>query len=386
MNRSRCLLALVLMVPALTLCPASPGYALVEALIPERPGDEQRPGAPVRFMDAAGREISLQAPASRVVVIGTGPFMVLHLLYMFPEAIPRIVGMEERAKLSAFIRLVDPGFSSKTILKANPGPEQIASLRPDVVLMKGSVVSQTCTSLERLGIRVAYIGMENPEQFFADLDNIGLMLGNTPRAEEIKAYYRSRIDLVDTRLRGIPERDKPRLLVIGFTERGGTHAIQVPAASWMQTLQAWRSGTIPVWVNSVTRTSDSWNVVNFEQIAVWNPDIVSVIVPHSLKPTELMDRLAWDPQWRLLKAVRTGRLHPFPSDLYGWDTPEPRWILGLLWTAKTAHPERFVDIDMKDEVVTYFEKLYGMEASLIEERILPVCTAMDGGELDVRDR
>ncbi|MFY9399100.1 MAG: ABC transporter substrate-binding protein [Desulfomonilia bacterium] len=357
-----------------------------EVLFHDRSGHKHLQGAPVRFTDAAGREVSLSAPALRIVVVGTGPFMVLHLLYMFPEAVPRIVGMEERAKLSAFIHLVDPDFSSKTILKPNPGPEQIAAIRPDVVLMKGSAVNQTCTSLERLGIKVAYIGMENPEQFFTDLDNLGLMLGNTPRAEEIKAYYRSRLELVDTRLEGIPERDKPRLLVVGFTERGGAHAIQVPAASWMQTLQAWRAGTVPVWVNSVTRASDSWNIVNFEQVAAWNPDIISVIVPHSIRPEELMARLARDPQWRLLKAVRADRLYPFPSDLYGWDSPEPRWILGLLWTARTAHPGRFADIDMRDETVTYFRKLYGMETSLIEERILSECPAINGEEFNVRDR
>ncbi len=329
---------------------------------------------PVTFVDAAGRKVVLRNLPKRIVVVGRGPFMVLHLLYMFPEAGRRIVGFEERVKLSSFLSLIDPAFSGKIILNPNPGPEHIASLKPDVVIMKGSVRDQTGDSLERLGIGVVYIDMENPRQFFKDVDNLGLVLGNKRRAEEIKAYYQGRLALIHARVSGIPEQKRPGMLMLMYTTRGNKAAVQVPAESWMQTLQARTAGARPVWVNTVSKASDGWTIVNFEQMALWNPDLICIIVPHSLKPAALIASLKEDPQWRLLKAVKTGRMHAFPSDLFGWDSPEPRWILGMIWTARTAWPELFRDIDMKGEVIRFFATLYNMESSRIEKDILSRCS------------
>lgn len=378
MNRVRSIAALALFIPVFLVCFSQKGSACETSGSSARDGCADTAEPQACFVDAAGREVTFSRLPARIVVVGRGPFMVLHLLYMFPEAASRLVGMEERSKLSAFICLVDPAFSRKTILKPYPGPEHIASLKPDVVLMKGSIMDQTGTSLERMGIKVVYVGMEEPQQFFKDVDNLGLLLGNRARAQEIKSYYQSRLSLIHNRLKDVSEQEKPGLLVLGYSIRGNRGAVQVPAASWIQTLQASAAGTKPVWLDTVFRVSDGWTIVNFEQIALWNPDIITVIVPHSLKPEQLMSTLAKDPQWRLLKAVQEGRFHAFPSDLYGWDSPEPRWILGMIWTAITAWPGRFADIDMKTEVMNYFITLYGMDRSRVEKELFPACPLFAG--------
>jgi len=326
--------------------------------------------APGRSKDAAGRTVSLPASPGRIVIVGRGPFMPLHLLYMFSTGPKRLVGVEERSKSLSFTRLIDPQFSSKTVLAPNPGPEQIAALKPDVVIMKGTSEDQTCLSLKRINIPVMYVGLENPEQFFQDVRNLGILLGEQGRAGEIVRAYGTRLELVRTRLKAIPEERKPRVLVFSYHNRGGKAAVEVPGASWMQTIQAREGGGRPVWTAAFKET-DNWAVVNFEQIASWNPDCIYITIWHTLDPAEVIADLRADPQWQKLKAVKAGRIRAIPSDIFGWDTPEPRWILGLTWMAAQTWPERFPEYSLEGSVRAFFRELYHLDDKTISTRILP---------------
>ena len=42
--------------------------------------------------------------------------------------------------------------------------------------------------------------------------------------------------------------------------------------------------------------------------------------------------------------------------------------------AETIHPDRFESLDMLDEVQTFYEEMYGMEAGTFEEQVLPLIT------------
>lgn len=92
--------------------------------------------APVTITDAAGITHTLKHLPERVVVVGSAPYMPLHMLYMFPETQTRLVGYERKFKTAEeFLPLVDPVLENKTVLSANPGPEQIAAWNPEKIFM-----------------------------------------------------------------------------------------------------------------------------------------------------------------------------------------------------------------------------------------------------------
>jgi iron complex transport system substrate-binding protein len=133
---------------------------------------------------------------------------------MFPEAKERLVGYEVKFKIkNDFLPLVDPEFQHKTTLGTNPGPEQIAALQPDLVIMKGTVPMQIGESLRVLGVPVVYPGLETPSLFFKDLENLGHLFGNPARAREISNYYHHILDRIDKRLEKLQEEKRPRVLV-----------------------------------------------------------------------------------------------------------------------------------------------------------------------------
>jgi len=349
--------------------PAAPA----EGTTPSEPAgaDDAPLGGPVSLVDAAGRTVELESLPRRVVVVGRGPHMALHLLYMFPEGRDRLVGTESRsATASDFLPFVDPRFEQVPTLDAHPNVEQIATLAPDLVIMKGIAEDETADALAQIDIPVLYVGLETVEEFFTDLANVGAVLGNPERADEIAAFYRSRLDRLSERTAEVLNDDRPRVLLLEYSDRGGEVAVQVPARTWMQTVEVEKAGGHPVWLDSAAPT-DGWTVVNLEQIARWDPDMIFVIVWYTLDPQEIIEGLQANPQWAALRAVQDGHLYAFPQDIFGWDQPEPRWILGMNWLATHIHPERFEDVDMHGEVMAYFRTLYGMEPAAIERDILP---------------
>ncbi|MGQ9502804.1 MAG: hypothetical protein ACUVSB_12190, partial [Anaerolineae bacterium] len=105
----------------------------------------------------------------------------------------------------------------------------------------------------------------------------------------------------------------------------------------------------------------------------WNPEGIC-IVSYFSDPEAAVEALRADERWQALKAVQSDQLFAFPTDFltYNWDQPDPRWILGLLWLAKTLHPNRFATLDMRQEAQHFFEQMYGLEKTTIEEKIMPI--------------
>jgi iron complex transport system substrate-binding protein len=348
---------------------AAPDPAASDGATPAQPAGPV--SGPIKLTDAAGRTVELPGLPQRLVVVGRGPHMALHLLYMFPEGRQRLVGMEKKgATASDFLPIVDASFDGKTVLDANPNVEQIAALMPDLVIMKGVMADKMSETLALAGIPSVYLALETPEQFTADITNLGIILGNEERAEEILAFYRERLERLRQRVGEIEDADRPGVLLMEYSDRGGSVAVQVPARAWMQTIEVQTAGGNPIWLEAAQGT-DGWTVVNLEQIARWDPDKLFLVVWYTLDPQRVIDTLKADPQWSALQAVKNNEIYAFPADIYGWDQPEPRWILGMEWLATRLYPERFADIDMRQEILAFFGELYGMDHAAIEANIMP---------------
>ena len=279
--------------------------------------------------------------------------------------------MERRGgTASDFLSAVFPSIDGKTGLLPNPGPESVAGLHPDLVLMKGSQSEPLAEALAKVGIPTAYLNLETPEDYERDIANLGVILGNPKRAGEIVAYYGDRVARVEKALAGLREEEKPSVLVVMGNLRNGKYAVRVPALAWMQTYQVKAAGGRPVWLEAAEQ-GGGWAVVNLEQIAAWNPDRID---RHRLALDGRLGLPApgWDsdPQWKLIGAVAGGQVNYFPSDFYGWDVPDARWILGLTWMAATLHPGAAQGLRSRNEVYRFYQTLYGLDRETIRTQIL----------------
>jgi len=325
--------------------------------------------AGLTLTDGLGRTIAFGAPPQRIVIAGRSSLTIINTLYLFPEASKRLVGLVVgQQPVGDFISLVDPTWDQKTILAVEAGPEQIAPLQPDAVLLRSFMADSLGRTLEELGIPVVTLDLETPEQYFRDVALLGRLLGNTARAEEIGAFYRSRLDRIGQAVGDLSPEQKPQVLLVQYSDQGGEVALNVPSAAWLQTTAVELAGGTPIWKEAAP--GGGWTVVSFEQIAAWDPDQIFV-VSYKTDSAQVVAGLTANPQWQVLQAVENSTIYGFPGDFFSWDQPDPRWILGLSWLAAKVHPDRFPDFDIERETVEFFSQMYGMDRAAIEASILP---------------
>ena len=329
-------------------------------------------GGTLTVTDAAGRQVKLAGTPQRMAITGKASFMIENAVYLFPEA--RQKGLDflggrsiQRPEAGDFLALIVPDHAARATLGGQAGIEQVAASRPDVVLMKRTV-QQVGETMDQVGLPVVFLDLETPTQYERDLAILGQILGAPESAQSLIAYYRGILDDAVRRTAALDPAAKPRTLLIQYTERNGTAAFSVPSPEWIQTELVERAGGRPVWKESAQR--GGWTIVNLEQIAVWDPDVVFV-VNYRGDAVRAVAAIRADSQWQTLRATREQRIYAFPGDFCSWDQPDPRWGLGLLWLATRLQPDSFRDVDLPAEINRFYA-LYGLSEENVRAHILPL--------------
>ncbi len=324
----------------------------------------------ITMTDASGQSLVFPAPPERVTVAGRASQMIIHALYLFPEAVERVNAMEQRTQRNlSMLPLIDPKFDNKFQFERDAGVEQIAPVQPDVVLMKTYMAETLGDPLEQIGIPVAYMDLESPDQFFRDIEAIGAMFDNPERVGEIESFYQVRLDELQDGVAGLDPDDLPDVLLLQYSDRSGEVAFHIPSAAWLQTTMVSSAGGTPVWRDAAE--GGGWTVVNFEQIAAWDPDTI-ILVNYTGDPGEVVRNLKEDANWSALRAVKDGRFYAFPGDFLSWDQPDTRWILGQLWLAKVIHPDLFGEWDILDQAREFYTELYDLDEITFETDVAPL--------------
>jgi iron complex transport system substrate-binding protein len=330
----------------------------------------EQPVSNYTVTDALNRTITFSQPPQKIVLIGKALFMIADAIYTFPEAGKYIYALGSTTQGSGnFIPMIDPAFTSKISLDSNAGPEQIAATQPDCVILKSSNLEKLGKPLEQLKIPVVYLDFETPEQYQRDLITLGQLFQNPERASQVANFFQNKTLTVSKAIAPLMDVQKPRSLILYYTDKDGAVAFNVPPMSWMQTLIIKTAGGQPVWED--VNPSNGWAKVNLEQVAAWNPEVI-FIVSYTNPVDEVVAKLKEDPQWQALSAVKNDKIYGFVKDVYSWDQPDTRWILGLTWVAGKLHPELFPDLDMIKEAQDFYKELYGMDQASFQKNIQPL--------------
>ncbi len=268
--------------------------------------------------DTTGNIARMEKIPERITFAGKSANMVADVLYMFPEASSRMVGVGTTNQGNGdFITLLDPAYDTKIYLERNAGPEQIAVTRPELVVMKNFLKKSLGDPISQLDIPVLYLNLENPEAYEKDFKMLGKVFGNPERAAELIRYYRDEKEFVIERTKALTE--KPDILFIYHSSRDGIAAFNIPPESWIQTQMVEMAGGNPVWTD--IHPGGGWSKVNLEQIAAWNPDQIYVVA-YKDNVNKVLNLMKDSSEWKELDAVRNGKLKAFPVDFYSWDQPD----------------------------------------------------------------
>ena len=270
-----------------------------------------------KFKDEVGREVAFPFPPRRIVSLAPNITEILFSLGLDEE----IVGVS-----------IHCNFPEKAKNKPRVGSyisldyEKITSLKPDLIIATGAGNTRDMVDrLEKLGFPTYVLFPSNFDGILKSIVRIGEVVNREREAKVINEEMRERKRRIVEITRGLP---RPKV----FVQIGDVPLVTVGKGSFADDLIRLAGGE-----NIAGKEKEVYPRFGMEEVLKRSPE---VIVISSMNPEGDYQKIlqGWS-RWKIIPAVKNGRLHLIDSDLL--DRPSPRIIEGLEQLAKILHPEKF---------------------------------------------
>jgi iron complex transport system substrate-binding protein len=184
----------------------------------------------------------------------------------------------------------------------NPNLEQLAALRPDLVVFWDSQAQFVKDKIEQMGIRTLSVPSRTLEDAYASIEQIGRATGNEAEARQLLDATRASVETMRVRTESLPRR---RVLCVVDRVPGTLRDLYTAAdGSFLaQLIQA--AGGDPV--SPPARTG--WGKMQKEAVVALDPDIIIDLMMHKEAGQFDEDTLAVWKELSSLRAVREGRVY-----------------------------------------------------------------------------
>ncbi|MFT9016249.1 MAG: sugar ABC transporter substrate-binding protein [Acetobacter sp.] len=298
-------------------------------------------GAPVAEQGAAGQEVTGQERtvtdmAGAAVMLRPGPTPIADLWFAHNEitvmlgAAGRIVVSAENPKDRPWLFRIAP-----VLLRAETGIKPDSASAEDLLARHVGLVfvpsRARAEDLRRTGLPALAADYMTLPDMLRSLDMTAQAIG-TAQAAETARLYRQKMDAVTTllhqRLASVAMQDRPRVLHIARLDPLQIDGTGTLIDAWIQAAGGRNAATV----------GGNHRPVTFEQIAVWNPDVVII-------DSGAGDIAASSPL-HALAAYRNARWWRSPRGVFAWDRYGAEVLLQLQWAAQHLHPTLFADLDI----------------------------------------
>ena len=302
-------------------------------------GGQAEPASPpsVTYRDKLGRTVTVPVPVKRAV------FLISYELVPVLGVWDRVAGVGRWAYDNDLIRQSKPDIRSIPSVGSGTdvNVEALMKLKPDVVVT-WTFKPEPVKFMEERGLRVIAIYPESLAELYDVMRLHGRLFQREPRMERAIGEMEGIFRMIRERVGRIPEGRRKKVLYIGTKPTSVSGGIGI--TNEMITL---------IGAHNPASTLRQRNIeVPLERIIAWNPDVIVIWGNARYGPSDLTN----DPQWRLLPAVKNGKVYKAPE----WSTWSPRLAPFALWMAAMTYPEYFKDVDMDKVVDEFHRKVFGV--------------------------
>lgn len=310
----------------------------------QQPNKETTKTEGITIIDQAGRKVTLEKPAEKVV---SGYYIATSTLLGLGQK-DKLVGVEMKADKRPIYKMAAPEIVKLPAMgnKKMFNVEECAKVKPDVVFLPVSLKSYV-EKLESLNIKVILLQPETMDSYDEAVDIIAKACGAQKQA---KAYFAYRKNLYETYIKD--ENANKRVYF------AGTKALQSAGIDVFQSELLKVAGAENVMKEN---GKGNWLRINKETLIKANPDIIFI----EQKGAKVSD-FTKDAAFASVNAVKHKQVYVFPAHLETWDTPNLSSCLGVLWTYAILYPERVSMDIVKQEARCFYQQFYQIDVDVEE--------------------
>ena len=307
-------------------------------------------------VDQNGRLVKLPREINRVVMV---PLPLPSLYYVITGSCEKIVGINPGTKSKvkpSMLGVLAPELmntASNFVKGKDINIEELLKLKPDIVFFWGLYPNQVqqfeAVDIPAVGVYTVK-GGDALETLRLWMKLLGKIFNEEVRASEMIAHNEKTMEIIDSRIREIPQEKKPRALILF---RHSRRQIGIPGRDNYGQFWLKSTGAIDV-AESISGMTD----VNMEQIYKWNPDIIYISNFSKTLPEDLLNNRVKGQDWSRVKAIKEGRVYKIPLGIYRWFPPSADAPLMLKWMAQIHHPDLFNDYSIKEEIKHHSLRFY----------------------------
>jgi iron complex transport system substrate-binding protein len=264
--------------------------------------------------DVLGRKLELRGAFRRIVSLSPGVTEILFALGAGGETVGITAYCDYPPEAQGLTRV--GGFSGITV-----SVEQIAALRPGLVILSGEMHGRIIPLLDELGIPSFAVEPRNFTQVYETIALIGELTGREEAAAAVIRGMEAKVAVTADRIRG---RERPAV----FWVLGEEPLMSVGSDTFVNEAIRLGGGR-----NIFEDLEERWPLVSAEAVLQRQPEWILAGNDGGLPdPAALRHR----PLWRELPAVKAGRVALLPAELlyrYG-----PRLADGVLAVGELLHP------------------------------------------------
>ncbi|AZR82795.1 ABC transporter substrate-binding protein [Thiomicrospira sp. S5] len=306
---------------------------------------------PVVFTDQQQRDIALEHPAQKVVMI---PIPGAGMAISVDRNAQRLTAIHPSAKAAIEESLMGKMFPKSLALPTDavgqgfmPNVETILQQQPDLVFQWGTMGEDVVAPLENAGLNVALMNYGKENDVIRWFEMMGQAFGQQERVASLLKWRADVRQDVATKMASVPLESKPRTLY--FLRFQSQKRVAGPAS--------YNDFSIGLAGGQNVVTGGNFKEVNVEQVLVWDPEVILLNnFETDLTPQDIYQH----PILSATSAAIHKRVYKMPMGGARWDPPGQESPLMWMWLANILQPD-VADYDLKTEMKQAYRRLYDYE-------------------------
>ena len=315
---------------------------------------------PYTFTDMDGHKVTIKEKVEDVYIVNMTPLPAVYAAYKgSAEGLVSVPADSLSIVEGTAFENVYPDLM-EVPTNAELNIEEIVAADPDVVFYTGGN-DEVYKTLKNAGLTAVAFSTAMTQDSNAItnanewMEQLATVFNEDGNAQKVLDYNKEAYDFIVEKTATVAEEDKESAIVI-FALADGT--LTVAGGGHYSDFWLTNSGAI----NAAAKL-DKIQPVSMEQLLKWNPDKIFITNFNDKLPEDLYNNTISGFDFSALDAVKNKQVYKIPLGSYRWYAPSNESALMLKWMASVNQPELFADMDIAEEISTFYKDVYNYELS-----------------------